>query len=388
MTSPRVGTWNYPTAIRFGAGRVRELPEACAALGITRPLLVTDRGLADLPPTRAAVAALEGAGLAVARFCEVGTDPTGDEVMAGVAVLQRERADGVVALGGGSGLDAAKAIALMAHQTRPLWDFIDEGDNFTRVDPTAMVPCVALPTTAGTGSEVGRASVIRDEAARTKRIIFHPRMLPGQVIADPELTAGLPPHLTAATGMDALSHNLEAFCAPGFHPQADGIAVEGMRLIHRSLRQAVAEGSDLDARADLLAASLMGATAFQKGLGAMHGMSHVVGARTHQHHGLLNAIVMPYVLLYNRPAIEPRLRDLARSLGLAPSFDALLNQILNLREDLGIPHTLDLQGEDPDELAPLSMRDAATGGNPRPLTAPDYAALYRAAAQGQLDPNR
>ncbi len=380
----RTGTWNYPTAIRFGAGRVAELPAACAALGISRPLVVTDRGLATLPPMDAVRAALAAGGLDAAVYAEVGADPAEADVTGGVDALHAHGADGVVALGGGSGLDAAKAIALMARQTRPIWDFVDEGDNWTRVDPAAMVPCVAIPTTAGTGSEVGRASVIRNETQRAKHIIFHPKMLPGQVIADPALTAGLPAHLTAATGMDALSHNLEAFCAPGFHPQADGIAAEGIRLVQRALPTATAHGDDLDARADMLAASLMGATAFQKGLGGMHGIAHVVGARTHQHHGLLNAIVMPYVLAFNRSAIEGRIADLARSMGLDPTFDAFLGWVLGLRQTLGIPHTLDLKGEDPAVLAPLSVLDPSTGGNPVPLDAPAYEAIYRAAVDGRV----
>lgn len=382
MSTARVGTWNYPTAIRFGAGRTAELPQALAELGVTRPLIVTDRGLADLPPVAAVSAALGGAPHAV--YAAVSPDPTDTDVMGGVEALRAHGCDGVIALGGGSGLDAAKAVALMAHQTRPIWDFIDEGDNFTRVDVAAMVPCVAIPTTAGTGSEVGRASVIRHEAARAKHIIFHPRMLPGRVIADPALTVGLPAHLTAATGMDALSHNLEAFCAPGFHPQADGIAAEGIRLVQRALPQATADGADLDARADMLAASLMGATAFQKGLGGMHGISHVVGARTHQHHGLLNAIVMPYVLVHNRDAIADRLGDLARAMGLTPTFDGFLAWVLDLRASVGIPHTLDLRGEDPDTLAEHSVLDPSTGGNPVPLDAAAYARIYRAAASGAI----
>ena len=266
MSDSHTGSWNYPTCVRFGPGRIQELPEAARALGMQRPLLVTDPGIAALPILETALTANHVAGLKTQVFSDVRGNPIGANVSAGVSALQAGEHDGVIALGGGSALDVGKAIALMAKQTRSLWDFEDVGDNWTRVDPQGMVPVVAVPTTSGTGSEVGRASVITDESAHTKRIIFHPGMLPGQVICDPALTVGLPAGITAAVGMDALSHNLEAFSAPGFHPQADGIALEGMRLIHLSLPRAVRDGTDLAARSDMMAASLMGATAFQKGL--------------------------------------------------------------------------------------------------------------------------
>lgn len=384
MTTLR-GNWNYPTAVRFGAGRISELPQAARELGMTRPLLVTDRGLAALPMVGEAKATLDAAGLPTAVFADVQPNPAGRDVDAGLAALRDGGHDGVIAFGGGSALDAAKAIALMWKQTRPLFDFEDVGDWFTRVDPNGMAPVVAVPTTAGTGSEVGRASVIIDEAVTTKKIIFHPKMLPGKVIADPALTVGLPPHLTAATGIDALSHSLEAFCAPGFHPLADGIAAEGIRLVQQSLLAAVADGKDLDARARMLAASLMGATAFQKGLGAMHSVAHVVGARLHAHHGLLNAILMPYVLLHNRVAVEERLGDLARSMKLTPTFDGFLQWVLDLRSATKIPHTLDAVGVTEamvEDLAAAAVLDPSTGSNPLPMDAAAFASVIRASLKG------
>jgi alcohol dehydrogenase class IV len=381
------GNWNYPTAIRFGPGRISELAQACRDLGMKRPLVVTDPGVARLGWFEALVGDLRAAGLDTGVFADVHANPTGGDVDAGLAQLRTEQRDGVVAVGGGSALDAAKAVALMARQTRPLWDFEDVGDWWTRVDEAAMVPVVAVPTTAGTGSEVGRASVILDEAAHTKKIIFHPRMLPGRVIADPALTVGLPAHLTAATGLDALSHNLEAWCAPGFHPMADGVAIEGIRLIDRALLRAVEDGADIEARARMLCASLMGATAFQKGLGAMHGIAHVVGAHTNAHHGLLNAIVMPYVLLHNRHAIETRIADLDRAMGRAGSFGSFLEWVLDLRATCDIPTTLEGVGVRDDQIeafAAASVLDPSTGTNPVPMDAAGYAKLYRRALTGDL----
>jgi alcohol dehydrogenase class IV len=382
------GNWNYPTPTRFGAGRIRELPDACRELGITRPLLVTDPGIAGLPITREAVAINKAAGLETRVFSRIQPNPVGADVDAGVQALREGDHDGVIAFGGGSALDVGKAVGLMAGQERPLWDFEDVGDWYTRVNVDAMAPVVAVPTTSGTGSEMGRASVIINEDEPRKVIIFHPRMLPGRVIADPALTAGLPAKLTAATGMDALSHNLEAFCAPGFHPLADGIAVEGMRLIHRSLVRAVKDGADLEARSDMMAASAMGATAFQKGLGAMHALSHPVGAVLHTHHGLTNAVVMPYVLVFNRAAIEERMERLGRYLGLAtPGFDGVLEWILDLRRAVGIPHTLSSLGvgeEHARELAPAAAADPSAGGNPVPLDAEKLQGLYLRAILGEL----
>jgi alcohol dehydrogenase class IV len=377
------GDWSYPTRVRFGPGRIGELPDACRALGIARPLLVTDPGLAEHALGRRALEIARAGDLACALFAAIRPNPTGSDVEAGVAALRAGGHDGVIALGGGSALDAAKAIAFMAGQERPLWDFEDRGDNWQRARPEGILPVVAIPTTAGTGSEVGRAAVITNQAVHGKCIVFHPRMLPGQVIADPELTLGLPPTLTAWTGFDALSHSLEALCAPGFHPLADGIATEGIRLVHRWLRRAVEDGADLAARAYMLAAASMGAVAFQKGLGAMHALAHPLGGRLDSHHGLTIAIVMPYVLERNREAIGERLAQLERTLGLTPG--GFLGWVTDLRRELGIPPTLATVGMTEDhiaELAPRAAADPSAGGNPLALSADDYAALYRRALAG------
>jgi alcohol dehydrogenase class IV len=382
------GNWNYPTAIRFGAGRVRELPDACRAMGVDRPLLVTDTGLAALPMIAAAAAACRAAGLDCEVFADVRGNPVAANVDAGVAAFRDGGHDGVIAFGGGSALDVGKAVALMVGQTRPIWDFEDRADWHTRVDVTGMAPVVAVPTTAGTGSEVGRAAVITDVRDHTKKIVFHPRMLPGLVIADPELTLGLPPDITAAVGMDALSHNLEAFCSPFYHPIAQGVALEGLRLVKDWLPAVCRRGDDLTARAHMLAAATMGAAAFQKGLGAMHAMSHPCGALLDTHHGLTNAVVMPYVLVFNRPAIEGKMTALARYLDLsAPSFEAVLDWILELRAQIGIPADLAALGVDEDhieELAAMAVDDPAAGGNPVPLSRAGLTALFRDAVRGRF----
>jgi alcohol dehydrogenase class IV len=387
MTTLR-GNWNYPTSIRFGAGRIVELPELCRSLGMQRPLLVTDAGLASLPMVARAVSLCRDAGLGCECFAGVQANPVEANVSAGVAAFRAGRHDGVIAFGGGSALDAAKAIALMVGQTRPIWDFEDREDWYTRVNVADMAPVVAVPTTAGTGSEVGRASVLTDLRDHTKKIIFHPRMLPAIVLEDPELTAGLPAHITAAVGMDALSHNLEAYCAPGYHPMAEGIAVEGMRLIKEWLPRAVRNGADLEARSHMLIASSMGATAFQKGLGAMHSLSHPCSANLGTHHGLTNAVVMPYVLVWNRSALEDKMVRLAAWLGLADrSFAGVLQWVLDLRREIGIPHTLagiGVRAEHARPFAPQALNDPSTGGNPLPMTEQDFAQLYLNCITGNL----
>jgi hypothetical protein len=380
--------WNYPTAVRFGPGRISELPSACRELGMKRPLLVTDPGLRKLPMIDSAIASLRAAGLGDSVFSDIQSNPVGRNVDDGVALYRQQHCDGVIAFGGGSALDVGKAIALMSGQTRPLWDFEDREDWYTRVNPAGVAPTISVPTTAGTGSEVGRASVILDEATHIKKIIFHPKMMPAIVIADPELTVGLPPRITAATGMDALAHNLEAFCAPGFHPLADGIALEGMRMIKEWLPTAVKEGRNVVARAHMLAAASMGATAFQKGLGAIHSLSHPVGAIYNSHHGETNGVVMPYVLAFNRPAIEEKLTRLARYLNLPnPGFDAVQQWVLALRREIGIPHTLAELGvkeSDIDMLTPMAVDDPSTGGNPRPAGPEEMRELFAKALRGDL----
>jgi alcohol dehydrogenase class IV len=388
MNPSAQSNWNYPTSVRFGPGRIQELAEVCKSLGMTRPLLVTDPGIAQLPILTTALEAARLGGLSCGVYSGIQGNPVGANVEGGVAAFREGKHDGVIAMGGGSGLDAAKAIALMVGQDRPLWDFEDVGDNWTRVNVEGMAPLVAVPTTSGTGSEVGRASVIIDESTHVKKIIFHPKMLPTVVIADPELTVGLPPHITAAVGMDALSHNLEAFCAPGNHPQADGIAIEGMRLIHEYLIRAVREPDDIEARSAMMSASLMGATAFQKGLGAMHSMAHVIGAKLNTHHGLTNAVVMPYVLCANRSAIATRMTRLARYLDLPqPSFMSALDWVLALRSELDIPHTLASLGVTHEHIgtfAPAAVLDPCTGTNPLPFGVPEFTDLFKNSIDGTL----
>jgi alcohol dehydrogenase class IV len=371
MTTLR-GNWNYPTAIRFGAGRIAELADACKALRIGKPLLVTDPGLAALPMIASAVAACRKAGLPCEVFADVQANPIEANVTAGVTLFKRNGHDGVIAFGGGSALDAGKAIALMVGQSRSIWDFEDREDWYTRVNVAGMAPTVAVPTTSGTGSEVGRASVITDVRDHTKKIIFHPKMQPALVIADPELTIGLPAHITAAVGMDALSHNLEAYCAPSYHPMAEGIAVEGMRLIKEWLPRAVKSGADIEARAHMMVASSMGATAFQKGLGAMHSLSHPCSANLNTHHGLTNAVVMPYVLTWNRAVLDAKMARLAAFLDLPRhSFEGVLDWILELRRTIGIPDTLagiGVREEHAEAFSQQAFDDPSTSGNPLAMT--------------------
>lgn len=383
--------WNYPTRVLFGPGRITDLASACATAGIKRPLLVTDAGLKDADITCRALDLLDGAGLKVTLFSDVKGNPTNANVEAGVAAFRAHEADGVVAFGGGSGLDVGKLVAFMVGQTRPVWDFEDVGDWWTRADASKIAPIVAVPTTAGTGSEVGRAAVVTNEETHEKKIIFHPKMLPAIVVSDPELTIGLPPKLTAWTGFDALAHCLEAFAAPGFHPMADGIAVNGARLIKTYLPRAVADGSDIEARANMLAAASMGAAAFQKGLGAIHSMSHPVGALYDTHHGLTNGVVMPYVFLANRPAIEERFARIAKSFDIDGGFDGFIEWILAFRAKLFVADTLAELGVDEtkiDEMAEKAERDPSTGGTPLPFKAEDFASLFRASIRGDLDEAR
>jgi alcohol dehydrogenase class IV len=386
-TAPR-GNWNYPTKVRFGAGRIAELPDACKELGMKRPLIVTDPGLAALPMIKEAVAANEKAGLSTGVFSDIKSNPNGKNVEDGIKAYRGGKHDGVVAFGGGSALDAGKAIALMAGQKRPIWDFEDVGDNWLRVDPAGVAPIIAVPTTSGTGSEVGRVSVITKEDTHQKKLIFHPKVQPSIVIDDPALTVGLPAKITAATGMDALAHCFEAYCAPGYHPMADGIALEGMRLIKEWLPTAVKDGKNLEARSHMMAAATMGATAFQKGLGAIHSLSHPVGAVYDTHHGLTNAVVMPYVMQFNRKAIEEKMTRLAAYLGLKnPGYQAVLDWVLQLRKEIGIPHTLKDIGVGMDKLDTLSeeaFHDPSTGGNPVPAGVPEMKQMFIASIEGRL----
>jgi len=386
MTTP-VANWSYPTAIRFGAGRISELGEACRAAGIARPLLVTDKGLAAAPITARALDVLREAGMAPGLFADVKSNPVDANLDDGVAAFRAGDHDGVVAFGGGSGLDLGKLIAFMAGQTRPVWDFEDIGDWWTRADADAIAPIVAVPTTAGTGSEVGRAGVLTNAATHTKKVIFHPRMMPSVVICDPELTVGMPPFITAGTGMDALAHSLEAYCAPAYHPFSEGIAVEGMRLVFENLPRVLADGGDLAARGHMMSAAAMGAIAFQKGLGAIHSMSHPVGSLHDTHHGMTNAVFMPYVLAFNRPAIEAKLGRLAAWLGIAGGFDGFMGAVLDLREQAGVPHTLAGLGvgrENRQLIAEMAVVDPTSGGNPVELTVDAALGLFDAALAGRV----
>jgi hypothetical protein len=376
--------WNYPTTVWAGPGRIAELPAACQRLGIRRPLLVTDEGLRASPLVVRAQALVPGTGL----FADVRGNPVAANIEAGLAAYRRGGHDGVIAFGGGSALDAGKVIAFMSGQTRPLWDFEDVGDWWTRADPRGIAPVIAVPTTAGTGSEVGRAGVVINEATHQKKIIFHPQMMPGVVISDPELTVGLPPKITAATGIDAFVHCFEAFCAPGFHPLADGIALEGMRLIQTYLPRACDNGADLEARSRMLAAASMGATAFQKGLGAVHAIAHPVGAHFNTHHGLTNAVLLPYVVVHNRPAIAAQLPVIARTLNLSGEpYAAVFGWVLEFRKRLGIPHTLAEIGvplTNPEVIGHEASLDPSAGGNPHPTDAAAYARIFRSAVKGDL----
>jgi alcohol dehydrogenase class IV len=380
------GNWNYPTAIKFGPGRIKELPEVCRAVGIKRPLLVTDAGLAKLPMVGEAVATNAAADVPTAVFADVKPNPVERNVADGVRAYRAGDHDGVIAFGGGSALDAGKAIAFLAGQSRPIWDFEDVGDNWTRADLGGIAPTVAVPTTAGTGSEVGRVSVVTDEATHTKRLIFHPRIMPVAVIADPELTVGVPPAITAWTGFDALAHCLEAYCAPGFHPMADGVALEGMRLMREWLPLAYRDGRNVEARANMMAAATMGATAFQKGLGAIHSLAHPVGAHFDAHHGLLYAILMPYVLEHNAPAIADRMAHLAVVLGLpGKGTEAVIGWVLALRAELQIPASLAGIVDEgfADEAARSGAVDPTAPTNPVPLTEASLREIFLRAVRGR-----
>ena len=373
--------WSYPTAIRFGAGRIAEIGEACAAAGIKKPLLVTDRGLAPMEITQRTLKLMEEAGLGSAIFADVDPNPTEINLEAGLKVFREGGHDGVIAFGGGSGLDLGKMVAFMSGQTRPIWDFEDVGDWWTRADPDGIAPNIAVPTTAGTGSEVGRASVITNSETHVKKIIFHPKVLPSVVIADPELTVGMPPKITAGTGMDAFAHCLEAYCSPFFHPMSQGIALEGLRLVKEYLPRAYKDGTDIEARGQMMAAASMGAVAFQKGLGAIHAISHPIGAVYNTHHGTTNAVVMTAVLDMNRPEIEERIERAAAYLGIEGGFDGFRAFVVALNDQLGIPKKLAEMGVDTsrlDELVPMALEDPSCGGNPVTLNAENVRALFEA----------
>jgi len=378
---------NYPTAIKYGAGRIKELAEFCKANGIKRPLVVTDKGLAAMPMVAEIMADLKQAGLKAALFADVRPNPVEENVLAGCKVFKDGKHDGVVALGGGSGLDVGKLIALMHSQKISVFELEDIGDWWTRADASLISPIIAVPTTAGTGSEVGRAGVVTHPITHEKKIIFHPQLMPKAALLDPELTVGLPPKLTAATGMDALAHNLEAYCAPFYHPWSAGVALEGMRLVKDNLAKAVKRPKDLDARGNMLVASAMGATAFQRGLGGIHALAHPFGGLYDAHHGLLNGIIMPYVLKANRRKIEKDIVRAAAYLGIKGGFNGFLKWILALRKEIGIPHALKDIGINTkrlNEVAAMAIKDPSAGGNPIQFTEKQYKALARKCVTGDL----
>jgi 4-hydroxybutyrate dehydrogenase len=373
--------WSYPTAIRFGAGRISEIADACAVAGITKPLLVTDRGLASMEITTRTLDLLEAAGLGRAIFSDVDPNPNEKNATAGVKAYNEGGYDGVIAFGGGSGLDLGKLVAFLAGQTRPLWDFEDVGDWWTRADADAIAPIIAVPTTAGTGSEVGRASVITNSVTEEKKIIFHPKFLPTVVICDPELTIGMPNFITAGTGLDAFAHCVEAFSSPHYHPMSQGMALEGMRLVKEYLPRAYNDGTDIEARSHMMSAASMGATAFQKGLGAIHAISHPIGAIYHTHHGTTNAVVMQQVLRFNEPAIRDVLTNAANYLGIDGGYDGFYEFVGNLNTSLNIPRSLtELGVKDPDIdlLTKAALADPSTGGNPIKMDFENTSALIRA----------
>ena len=380
--------WNYPTTIWVGKDRIKDLYLACSILKIQNPLFVTDKDLINLPMVKEVISKIKNRIDNIEVFSNFSGNPFGENVEEGVKEFKKNNCDGVIAFGGGSGLDVGKAIAFMSAQTRPIWDFEDIGDYWKRANNENIPPIIAIPTTAGTGSETGRASAIINKETGVKKIIFHPKFLPSIVILDPILTKDLSPRLTGATGMDALAHNLEAFCAPGFHPMADGIAIEGMKLIKKSLLNAVHNGNDLDARSDLLAAASMGSTSFQKGLGAIHSLSNPLNAKFNIHHGLSNAIFMPYVLTFNREAIEERIISICDYLNLSKSFNSFLEWILDLRKELEIPHKLsdviDINKLDIDELSEMALNDPSTVSNPKTLTISDMKIIYKNSISGEL----
>ena len=365
-----IANWSYPTAIRFGAGRIAELPEACAAVDISRPLLVTDRGLANLPVVQGTLQVLDRAGVQTALFSGVDANPNEHNLEQGLEAYRTGGHDGVIALGGGSGLDLGKLVAFMSGQSRPVWDFEDVDDWSTRADETGIAPIVAVPTTAGTGSEVGRAGVLCNSRSRQKKIIFHPKILPSQVICDPDLTVSMPAQITAGTGLDAFAHCLEAYCAPNYHPLSHGIALEGMRLVKENLPVVYREPDNIESRGHMMSAALMGATAFQKGLGAIHALSHPIGAIYNAHHGTTNAVIMPQVLVFNRPMIESEIKRLAAYLEIEGGFDGFLAFVVEMNRAMDIPQNLSelgVESPDIDELVTEALADPSAQGNPVPM---------------------
>jgi hypothetical protein len=387
MSYELTGNWTYPTTIRAGAGKLAELAGHCRALDLKRPLVVTDKGLLNHAMITGTLADLTAAGINAEVFGEVQGNPTDRNLSDGIRAYLDGGHDGIVTIGGGSAMDVGKLVALMAHQAIPVWELEDIGDWWTRADAKVIAPIIAVPTTAGTGSEVGRAAVLTNTADATKKIIFHPKMLPVVVIGDPELAVGLPANLTASTGMDAFTHSFETYCVPRFHPMADAIALESMRLIRDNLPLACKDGTNIDARMQMFAAAMMGGVAFQKGLGAVHSIAHPLGAIHDIQHGLANAIILPYVVAYNRPSIESHVDTIAHHLRIEGGFDGFMAWLLEFRKELNIPHTLadlGLSGQNADEIAAKAMDDPSTASNPRQMDVAGFRKVYLAAVNGDL----
>ena len=380
--------WNYPTTVWVGENRINELSEACKNLNVSKPLFVTDKDLVNLPFIKNIISDNLKKFNELEVFSNFTGNPIGENVEEGVVEFKKKNCDGIIAIGGGSALDVGKAIGFMSAQTRPIWDFEDIGENWKRATTENIPSIIAIPTTAGTGSETGRASAIINKKTGIKKIIFHPKILPSVVILDPLLTLDLSPRLTAATGMDALAHNLEAFCAPNFHPMADGIALEGMKLIKDSLLIAFEDGKNIDARQKLLSASSMGSTAFQKGLGAIHSLSHPINSQFNVHHGLSNAIFMPYVLTFNKSSIEKKIVTICDYLDLKKNFESFLEWILDLRSNLNIPNKLsdliDCTKINLDQLSQMALEDPSTSGNPKKVNKDDLKKMYEYSISGKL----
>ena len=376
---PKYCHWSYPTDITLGKGSLKQLPEACVATGIHKPLVVTDKGLEDHQIIHACLEILRGNGFSPELFSNVNSNPNEENLNAGLEIFLSLGADGIVAIGGGSALDLGKLIAFMAVQKLSVWEFEDFGDLWKKAESEGISPIIAIPTTAGTGSEVGRAGVLTDTRTKTKKVIFHPKMLPAKVIADPDLTYFLPPPLVAGTGMDAFAHCLEAYCAPSFHPMSQGIALEGLRLVKENLPIAYEDKENLEARENMLGAAMMGAVAFQKGLGAIHSLSHPIGSLYDKHHGTTNAVVMPYVLDFNRSAIEDKIIALTKYLEIPEGFDGFAEYVRDLRSLLNIPANLTAFGIPRDNLrviAEMALKDPTAGGNPVPLNVDNLLKLY------------
>ena len=371
--------WSFPVPIAYGPGRLKEIAGFCRDAGMSRPLVVTDRGSAALPFLADLMRLLSEGGLHAALYSEISPNPRDDEIAGGRAMFRDGGHDGIIAIGGGSGMDGGKAIALTATNDIDLWAFEFEQTPPDMSAHAPFPPLITIPTTAGTGAETESTAMITDTAKGMKWCIWHAELKPALALLDPEITLGLPPHLTAWTGADALVHAIEAYCVPGFHPLCDGVALEGLRLVARWLPVAVAEPGNLQARGAMLAGSCLAGVAFLKGLGMVHAVSHMVGAEYDTQHGLTNAVLLPSVLRFNAGHIEDKVTPMAQAMGLTETgFDAVHAHICALLDDIGIPKTLADIGVSEDcaaRIAAKALQDSAAGTNPRPASAAEVEAL-------------